>query len=274
MKYRNLLFLHIPKAAGTTLHSILEQHYAPSTQYSIFDPDQKAKEFMRLPVERREPIRLLKGHVAFGLHRSLIGETTYITLLRDPVDRIISHYYYVKSEPTHYLYQRVMEQNMSLREYASSKLTDELDNGQMRLIAGVESEQSVPIGACDTNLLNVAKHNIERHFSLAGLSERFDESLALMAITLGWDWTPSYKNLNVSMTRPEKGRIDASTRKCIEEANSFDMELYAWAKFRFESLLNQHHDDVQKLIGNIHDANNRSRGPGPGQELKASAHGR
>jgi hypothetical protein len=255
MNYRNLLFLHIPKAAGTTLHSILEAHYAPSSFRTISDPDQMAKEFAQLPIEQREPIRLLKGHMAFGLHESLVGSSTYITLLRDPVDRIISHYYYVKRVPSHYLHQRVMERSMSLREYASSKLTDELDNGQVRLLAGVDSDRSVPIGACDTALLNVAKQNIETHFSLVGLSERFDESLALMAILLGWDWTPSYTNLNVSTNRPEKGRIDASTRKRIEQANPLDCEIYAWAKQRFETLINQHRDNVHRLVGNIHEAN-------------------
>ena len=39
MSYRNLIFLHIPKAAGTTLHSILESHYPPENTHSIYDPD-------------------------------------------------------------------------------------------------------------------------------------------------------------------------------------------------------------------------------------------
>jgi hypothetical protein len=121
------------------------------------------------------------------------------------------------------------------------------------------SDQAVPIGACDTQLLNIAKRNIEEHFSLAGLSERFDESLALMAILLGWDWTPSYEKLNVSSNKPEKVQIDASTRRSIEQANPLDVELYAWAKLRFEDLLSRHSDDVEKLVGKIHDENRSHR---------------
>jgi glycosyltransferase involved in cell wall biosynthesis len=251
MSYRNLIFLHIPKAAGTTLHSILEGHYPPSSCYSIYDPDEAAKEFVQWPRERREPIRLLKGHVAFGLHESLIGETTYITLLRDPVDRIMSHYYYAKRMPSHYLYNKITERTMSLQDYASAGLTDELDNGQVRLLAGIASDKSVPIGACDTNLLNLAKSHIERHFCVAGLSERFDESLALMAIQLGWDWTPSYESLNVTPERPGKGQVDPAARAAIERANPLDCELYAWAKHRFEALLDQHRDEVTRLVGRI-----------------------
>jgi hypothetical protein len=259
MKYRNLIFLHVPKAAGTTLHSILEKHYPPANQITIFDPEQAAKILSQAPREQREAIRLLKGHVAFGPHEHLIGATTYITLLRDPVDRIISHYYYVKRSPTHYLYNTVAGQNMSLQDYASSKLTDELDNGQLRLLAGVLNEQHVAIGACDTRLLNAAKDNIERHFALAGLTDRFDESLALMAIQLGWDWTPSYRNLNVTEGRPRKGQIDDATRRVVEQANSLDCKLYAWAKQRFEALASQHREEVRAWVDRINQANRPQR---------------
>ena len=255
MKYRNLIFLHIPKAAGTTLHSILERHYPPANQCSIYDPEQAAQLFPQWPRERREAVRLLKGHVAFGLHEHLIGATTYITLVRDPVDRVISHYCYVKRMPSHYLYKAVVEQNMSLSDYASSRLTDELDNGQLRLLAGIVNERSVPLGGCDTQLLNRAKDHIEHHFALAGLTERFDESLALMAIQLGWDWTPSYQTLNVTEDRPRAGQIDASTRQAIEQANQLDCELYAWVRQRFEAMVGLHGAAVRQWVSRIQAAN-------------------
>jgi len=255
MNYRNLIFLHIPKAAGTTLHSILEMHYAPANQCSIYDPEQAAKVLPLAPRVQREAIRLLKGHLAFGLHEHLIGQSTYITLVRDPVDRIASHYYYVKRMPGHYLHNAVVGQNMSLQDYASSKLTDELDNGQLRLLAGVVNDKAVPIGACDERLLQQAKGYIERHFALAGLTERFDESLALMAMRLGWDWTPAYKSLNVTAERPRQGQIDAATRQAVEQANQLDCELYAWVKKRFEDLVHEHGEDVNQWVERIRQAN-------------------
>ncbi len=255
MKYRNLIFLHIPKAAGTTLHSILEQHYAPANQCSIYDPEQAARVLPQWPRERREAIRLLKGHLAFGLHQHLIGTSAYITLVRDPVDRIISHYYYVKRMPEHYLHRTVIERNMSLRDYAMAKLSDELDNGQLRLLAGIDNDRAVPIGSCDRRLLDLTQGYIEQHFALAGLTERFDESLALMAIELGWDWTPAYQNLNVTQDRPRQGQIDPAARAAIEQANPFDCELYAWVKNRFEKLLNQHRAEILDRVARIHEAN-------------------
>jgi glycosyltransferase involved in cell wall biosynthesis len=259
MTARNLIFLHIPKAAGTTLHSILERHYPAASCHSIYDPDQAAKAFVQWPLERREPIRLLKGHLAFGLHEALVGETRYITLLRDPVDRIMSHYYYAMRMPTHYLYAQITENRLSLQDYATAQMSDELDNGQVRLLAGVDSAASVPVGACDRSLLNLAKSHIERHFAVAGLSERFDESLALMAIQLGWDWTPAYESLNVTPERPAKGQLDAATREAIEGANPLDCELYAWAKQRFDDLWKQHREAAAPLVGRIRKRTSVSR---------------
>ena len=270
MTYRNLIFLHIPKAAGTTLHSILESHYPPANTYSIYDPDLPAKEFAAWPREKREPIRLLKGHVAFGLHEYLVGETTYITVLRDPVERVKSHYYYAKRYPTHYLYKEITERNMSLKDYATARLSDELDNGQVRMLAGIVSDKDVALGACSAGLLKQAQQNIERHFAVTGLAERFDESLALMAIRLGWDWIPSYESLNVA---PEKGQVDADTREAIERANPLDCELYAWAKRRFEDLLSQHKDEVAMGVRRIRGEAPRSEAPRSEAPRKASGPG-
>ncbi|HVO45838.1 MAG TPA: sulfotransferase family 2 domain-containing protein [Steroidobacteraceae bacterium] len=255
MTYRNLIFLHIPKAAGTTLHSVLEKHYAPASQLSIYDPEQADRVLPQWPVERRETIRLLKGHVAFGLHQYLVGETAYITFVRDPVDRIVSHYYYVRRMPSHYLYQQVMGRNMSLADYAAARLSDELDNGQVRMLAGILSAEQVPIGTCDAGLLELAKKNIAGHFAVAGVTERFDESLALMALLLGWDWVPSYKHLNVSDNRPGKGQIDAAARDSIERANPLDCELYGWARDRLERLLDEHREQVTRMVAKIQAAN-------------------
>src|SRR5256714_9537299 len=81
-----LLFLHIPKAAGTTLHSIIERQFAPAQTFTISGADspQGIKEFTGLPAERREQIRLLKGPMPYGLHEYLSVPATHITMLRDP----------------------------------------------------------------------------------------------------------------------------------------------------------------------------------------------
>ena len=254
MNNRNLVFIHIPKTAGTTLNSILERHYPKRNTFSFWqNVDQIVREFPEWPIERRRQIRLLKGHMPFGLHRFLVGESRYITVLRAPVERIVSHYFFVKRTPRHYLYQQVIERNLSLAEYASSGITEELDNGQVRLLAGID--RSIPYGSCGREHLELAKRNVEEHFAVVGLSERFEESLALMGIELGWNWIPYYQAMNITEGRPKERQIDPSILKSIERDNQFDLELYAWVAKRFEEKLDLHRDEVLLRLARLARAN-------------------
>lgn len=254
MEFDNLIFLHIPKAAGSTLHPILERHYAKSVRHTIYDDvENRMARFRQLPLAERSKIRLLKGHFRYGLHDSLVGKTTYITLLRDPIERVISHYYYVKRTPRHYLYDLVVSGNMSLAEYVRSGITGELDNGQVRLLAGVD--QSIPYGACGREHLDMAMHHVEQDFALVGLSERFDESLVLMCIVLGWTWLPYYRNLNVTKSRPAPRQIDPEVITAIHETNRFDIALYGWVTARFEQLANRHRDQLAERLQSLSRAN-------------------
>lgn len=247
MEFDNLIFLHIPKAAGSTLHPILERHFPKNVRHSIYDDVvTKMDRFRSLPLAERSRIRLLKGHFPYGLHDSLVGKTTYITLLRDPVERVVSHYYYVKRTPRHYLYDQVVSGKMSLADYVKSDITIELDNDQVRLLAGVYPD--VPYGSCAREHLDIAKQHVEQDFALVGLSERFDESLVLMCIALGWTWLPYYRNLNVTKGRPKHREIDPDVIAAIRETNHLDIELYDWVTERFNQLAHQHRDELSARL--------------------------
>lgn len=250
MDYDNLIFLHIPKAAGSTLHPVLERHYGKRIRYTL--PPGQTDRIESLSPGELQRIRLLKGHMPFGLHTYLRGRSRYITLLRHPAERVVSHYYYVKRRPAHELHQLVTG-GMSLADYASAGLSGELDNGQVRLLSG--HDQDIPCGHCTRDLLNTAKRNIEQHFAVVGLTERFDESLVLMAIELGWNWTPYYLNRNVTQDKPVAKQIDPTALKAIEQTNPLDFELYEWAVQRFQDQITQHKSEVEERRARLLRAN-------------------
>lgn len=105
-------------------------------------------------------------------------------MLRDPIDRVISHYYHVINRPKHYLYKAVTSRNMNLAEYVRSGLSHEANNGQVRQISGVEAVffDREPVSP---GVLDVAKRNLSEHFHGVGLLERYDESLILFKKLLG-----------------------------------------------------------------------------------------
>jgi hypothetical protein len=151
-------------------------------------------------------------------------------LLRDPIERVISHYYFVLRQPTHYLHQAVTAQSLSLRDYVSTGLASELDNGQTRYLAGA---LDLPFGACSRRHLELAKQNLLRHFAVVGLVERFDETVLMAKKLFAWKhvyYTPD----NVTRDRPRREQLAASDLAAMEGTNVLDLELYDFAKVLFE----------------------------------------
>ena len=65
-----LYYLHIPKAAGTTLHRVIDRQYPREAVYTIdgTDPDASIQAFTALSVEQRDNIQCLKGQDVCALH--------------------------------------------------------------------------------------------------------------------------------------------------------------------------------------------------------------
>jgi len=241
-----VIFLHIPKAAGSTLNSVIERQFEAAATFKIdgFRIRESIDEFKKMPGAKRETIKLLHGHMFFGLHQFLPRPSTYITMLRDPVDRVISHYYHVLRHSNHYLHEEVKSRDMSLKDYVSSGISVELDNGQTRDISG-EGIYQIPFpnigigyGQCSTEMLERAKKHLREHFAVVGFLERFDETLILLKRTFGWG-NPCYVKSNVGENRPYKRDISKDTLKVIEKYNELDIELYKYAGEVFEGLINK-----------------------------------
>ena len=98
-----LIFLHIPKTAGTTLNRIIEWQYNPLSIFTI-DPHRiraTVDRFKTLSEQRRRQLRVVRGHMPYGIHKFLPQGGTYITMLREPVARVLSSYSFCAGGFTH-----------------------------------------------------------------------------------------------------------------------------------------------------------------------------
>lgn len=186
--------------------------------------------FASLPESVRANVRLIEGHVIFGVHEFVPRPSTYITLLRDPVSLTISQYRFVLRKPRHWLHSEVTSKDTGLEAYVRSGISLETDNSQTRALSG---DTSTRFGECSEEMLNLAKSNVDRNFSVVGLTERFDESLILLQSVFGWSKL-FYVPTNVAPGNERRDPIPAATIKLIEDQNAMDMELYRWAARRFE----------------------------------------
>ena len=215
MTDRIVIFLHIPKAAGSTLNRVIAQNYPPAAILKVGGKTDAA-----LLGAVTGEVRLIAGHRPFGMHAQLTRPFTYITVLRDPVERVLSQYHFLKRVAEHPLQRALASGELSLRDYARQS-----PDSQTRYLAGSNTD--------DSTLLEQAKTNLTTHFAVAGLTERFDETVVLLQRALGWKVRP-FANSNVSAGRLKSGGHSREDLDAIRECNQLDLALYDFARERFE----------------------------------------
>lgn len=104
-----LIFVHIPKTAGTSFKNLLSKVYSPS-ETIVIDSSEWYKDTVYSSIISREclpgaqqirpssNIRYIVGHFNADRFIDLYPNATYITWVRDPIQRLISNYnYYLRS---------------------------------------------------------------------------------------------------------------------------------------------------------------------------------
>ena len=117
-----LFFLHLPRTAGTTLNAILHDNFPPEAVLSVYTREDYQRCRM-LDAAELEHIRLIEGHLQPESFEppSLYGRPLRMfTLLREPLDRLVSEYVFQKSWPENHLYAYLNENGISFREYLTS----------------------------------------------------------------------------------------------------------------------------------------------------------
>eukprot|EP01112_Ceratiomyxa_fruticulosa_P008542 TRINITY_DN2216_c0_g2_i1.p1 TRINITY_DN2216_c0_g2~~TRINITY_DN2216_c0_g2_i1.p1 ORF type:complete len:355 (-),score=42.60 TRINITY_DN2216_c0_g2_i1:89-1153(-) len=167
------LFLHIPKTAGTTLSSVFQKNDPKHFQHFWLHPRMN-----EIPKVLNKNI--VFGHFRYGLHTYFNRTCTYITMLRDPVDRVVSHYYYHRGTNPHGndpVYQ--LARNSTLRQWVEK--SPSANNEMTRCLSGIRETEILPTN----QTLQVALQHL-KDFGFVGLIEKFHESLVLMKYTLGF----------------------------------------------------------------------------------------
>ncbi|OGI46703.1 MAG: hypothetical protein A2151_06125 [Candidatus Muproteobacteria bacterium RBG_16_65_34] len=154
----------------------------------------------------------------------------FITMLRDPVARVASRYYFDR-----YVRKTGPAVQLPLRAYLEQRDHLPIDNGMVRCLSGVTD--SVPLGGCTAEMLEAAKQASDR-FLFVGLSERFDESYALLCKLL--DFPVRYcPPTNINPKRPAIETISPEDIATIEQFNRLDRELYLHCCRRLDKQLSE-----------------------------------
>jgi hypothetical protein len=252
-------FVHIPKTAGGTVTDMFARAWSRAAVHDagnfIKDPERSAMKVTRRPGGwekwSRAGGRLVVGHVPYGLLQDhMPADTRYMTFLREPVDRALSHYHnHIRLTGTTMDQQRLargLVLTASLEEAFELRMP-ELMNLATRFLCGRPS----PMGELPATALDDAKANVAG-FAFVGVQERFEESVVLLQRRFGLGIVP-YVNRHVSLDRPAVEAITPEQRALIAEHNRLDSDLYAFAEQLFEEAVAATDPgfaaDVEKLRG-------------------------
>ena len=181
----------------------------------------------------------LTAFVAHFFFRKLLRinkQHTYINLLRNPVDRVVSHYYYMRNEKLRRQF-RIQELkqsgqfNESLLDCVQNQHRGCEDNVMTRFFCG-------PNTYCKTGsfkALKKAKYNMAHHYAVVGTLENFNLFLKVIKMRL-----PSffnYASYAKELPRIKENNISVKTSpfilELIRNRNRADTLLYEFAKKRF-----------------------------------------
>lgn len=225
-----IIFLHIQKTGGITLQRMLRRRLGKSLKAraaGLLAEKNKPATVEQELQQKKNADRYVVGHFCYGIHQFLPRPYTYMSFLREPVARICSLYCYFQANPTAYYHHHA--KNKSLEEFALQTQLMELDNGQVRFLAGDSKDffiNRTPIGKCDRALLETAKQNIAAHFSFIGITAQFDQSVLLLQKIMDWDSCLYLRRNSSSSLIKSKAVVPDSTKQQIAERNWLDMQIY------------------------------------------------
>jgi Galactose-3-O-sulfotransferase len=218
-----LVFIHVPKAGGTTINHILMKNYRwrLDSYGPDFFPRYFPDEFISLvepPLQddTRRPV-FFTGHIdiANDVFRYMPVRYVAITMLREPVERAVSLYRFHSTLPT--------------------PLGDDLRSGKVRAAGFYREFQKThppqyelfaPGSSHEQGRIKKALHNLENKISIFGLQTRFDEFAMLLVHMLGLS-DVTYAPLNV--TPEAAAQVSAEDRAELRDALADDIAFYEGA---------------------------------------------
>jgi hypothetical protein len=212
-------FLHIPKTSGSSLRTILAKQYGLN-RIAYFEPGNPQLKGRNAVIALKEEltsreIGLVTGHHEFGLHAAISRPIRYFSMVREPISRAASDYFFAYSYEHHRLRSEILSGSLTPEAFLIEGQKAGPFDIQCRMLSGRSGETR--------NAAEQAFETAERCFAVVGVAEQFDESLLLMAKRLGWS-PPLYATRNVTRLSAE---IEVKRKRSEEKVRAHFADRYA-----------------------------------------------
>lgn len=218
------VFIHIPKTAGTAFRAVIEHNVEAAERVEIYRTGGISlaralwNERARLPAAR-----IALGHFEHRVGEFIERECRYFTMLRDPVERVLSLYKFLKHDfKEHPLHRKFNSGDLDFDTWVNRRPRN-ASNVMTKMISGLATEYE----DCTPNMLDRAIRNL-RAMPAVGLQEHFNESVDRICAALGWKPIYPQRNRSGMQNRQfiESEEIGETTLQRIREINELDTALY------------------------------------------------
>ena len=228
---RPLLFVHIPKTAGTSLLTTLGNAVGESRLLRLAGAGLHQENIDALLASRRiDEARCIAGHFPICAFASHLSKFRVFTVLRDPISRVVSLYRFLRKQDEAELGRLGLAAGFSFDDMVESRSPEifgQIRSGMCRMLSGQPDLSDSASGAFWRD--RMPSGAIERALALLqdidfGVAERMSETLSMLAAMLDLPFPPVMSRENISEeVGPE--RASRSLLKAVE-LNADDIVLY------------------------------------------------
>lgn len=202
-----IVSIHIPKTAGTSFFQVLQQQYGEeaSLQWKRKDIQEIRNKNILAKNAVNENIKALHGHFTVSEIKGIAEEyqPKIIVWLRDPVERVLSNYYFFQQR----IRSGLTKPNKSHR--SDEPVLEYCRHPKTR------------------NRMNYFLEGIDLNdLFFIGIYERFDEDLAILGQKLGWGYIDKIEQNRLAIDKGSLPLITESDRDIIRSLNQQDVEIY------------------------------------------------
>lgn len=201
--------LHIPKTGGTYFSDILSK-----VPIKLF-VSRTGTEYQRF-LDSYSDDMVVMGHHIMNFHKE--GSSyRYFTIIREPIQRAISEYHYIRTEKTHHLHKKSIE--LGIVNFNKKCRTD---NIQSRLIIGDKDKPGEPYLGELT--LDMALFHLNK-FNYIGLFDYFEESVRTILDRIGINVDHTFES-HVTFAEQRIKTFSESKIESIRRTCLIDIQLY------------------------------------------------
>ncbi len=216
-----IYFVHIPKTAGITLKTYLENHLPRGSSLVIDEQEARA-----LPAERLQGYELLSGHYSSEVLEAL-GRRPDVTLMlvREPLARMQSWAAHCR-RVSDMRYRTIFEGRTDLEAMRSG--------GGYTCHQAYWIARALRDGADSTRVPTLPElPALLDRVDIVGLTEEIDRFMQLLAFRMGWPPPPLGWHINRRPDGPARPRTDEE--EAMSDLLGVDYQLYAQVEARFWS---------------------------------------